>query len=66
MSVVVFSKIILKISYWSSRVCGENTEGLLATPQLFARVPEAKYVTQVRWHQEQMERGVKVEINSTI
>lgn len=48
MLVVVFSKIILKISYWSLRVCGENIEGLLATPQLFARVPEAKYVTRVR------------------
>lgn len=48
MLVAVFSKIILKISYWSLRMCGENMEGLLATPQLFACVPEAKYVTRGR------------------
>lgn len=54
MLVVVFFKIILKITCWSLRVCGENTEGPLATPQLFAHVPEVKYVTQVGWHQEQI------------
>lgn len=48
MSLVVFSKIVLKISSWHFRARGENRKGLLAPPQLFARVPEAKYVTEAR------------------